>query len=95
MGRQARILAQVLVVGGTIVVKAFGEAYQKALISQSLPGPLRAICTRLTGSHLTCERHATDAAKNGGAEGAKKTEKAARMIKGMTVTEAQSILGVT
>ena len=53
MGRQARILAQVLVVGGTIVVKAFGEAYQKALISQSLPGPLRAICTRLTGSHLT------------------------------------------
>jgi hypothetical protein len=31
---QAKILAQVLIMGGTIVVRAFGEAYQKALISE-------------------------------------------------------------
>ena len=35
-----------------------------------------------------------NAAKGGGENAARKADKAARMIKGMTVSEAQSILGV-
>ena len=62
----ARMMAQAMVVGGTIVVRAFGQAYQKAL---------------------------QNAAKNpGGADRAK--EKTVRMLKGMTVVEAESILGI-
>ena len=64
---QARILAQILVVGGTVAVRAFGEAYQKAL---------------------------QNAAKGGPDKAARSAEKAARIIKGMSVAEAQSILGV-
>lgn len=54
-------------VGGTVAVRAFGEAYQKAL---------------------------QNAAKGGPDKAARSAEKAARIIKGMSVAEAQSILGV-
>ena len=64
----ARVLAQALVVGGTILVRAFGAAYQKAL---------------------------QNAAKNGGGDGAARAkDKTVRMLKGLTVIEAESILGI-
>jgi hypothetical protein len=64
----ARILAQALVMGGTILGRAFITAYQKALVN---------------------------AAKNGGGAATDRAkDKTVRMLKGMTIVEAESILGV-
>ena len=63
----ARIVAQALVMGGTILGRAFITAYQKALVN---------------------------AAKNGGGAADRAKDKTVRMLKGMTVVEAESILGV-
>jgi hypothetical protein len=63
----ARIVAQALVMGGTILGRAFVTAYQKALVN---------------------------AAKNGGGAADRAKDKTVRMLKGMTVVEAESILGV-
>ena len=64
----SRLLANLIIAGGSMLVKAASQAYQKALVN---------------------------AAKNGGGAATDRAkDKTVRMLKGMTIVEAESILGV-